>query len=171
MVDVAEDQLDDDSASGDVLPVVVGHDGSRGADRALAEGLTLARALGAPVVVVRAWSMTTAPRPDEWELGYVPPLDVYARAVHVALLEDVRPFSAAHPDVPVTLREPHADPASSLVAASRDARLLVVGARGLNPVVGLLLGSVSEQCVRHATCGVLVTRGRVDDGAGTVAGP
>ncbi len=52
--------------------VVVGHDGSRGADQALSEALGLASALAAPVLVVRAWSIATAPRPDGWEFGYVP---------------------------------------------------------------------------------------------------
>ncbi len=36
--------------------------------------------------------------------------------------------------------------------------MLVVGARGLDGLLGMLLGSVSEQCVRHATCPVLVVK-------------
>jgi nucleotide-binding universal stress UspA family protein len=35
--------------------------------------------------------------------------------------------------------------------------LLVVGARGRNPVTSLLLGSTSENCARHAHCPVMVT--------------
>jgi nucleotide-binding universal stress UspA family protein len=41
--------------------IVVGHDGSHGADQALAEALVLARALGGRVALVRAWSLATAP--------------------------------------------------------------------------------------------------------------
>ncbi|WP_367183942.1 universal stress protein, partial [Ferrimicrobium sp.] len=36
--------------------------------------------------------------------------------------------------------------------------LLVVGASGHGSVVGALIGSVSEYCVHHATCPVVVVR-------------
>lgn len=49
-------------------------------------------------------------------------------------------------------------PAAALVRLSRDADLLVVGSRGLGGFAGVLLGSISQHCVRHATCPVLVAR-------------
>jgi len=45
-----------------------------------------------------------------------------------------------------------------LIEAAEGADLLVVGSRGHGAVVGLLLGSVSEYCVTHAHCPVVVIR-------------
>lgn len=47
-------------------------------------------------------------------------------------------------------------PARALLDMAEWAQLLVVGSRGLGGFAGMLLGSVSQQCVRHATSPVLV---------------
>ena len=140
--------------------IVVGHDGSDCADYALAMALELADQLHVPVVVVRAWSIATAPRPSSWEFGYVSSFDEYFSAVHDELVRDARTSVENHLAVVVSYRAVHASPAKSLIALSRDARILVVGSRGRGGLTGMLLGSVSEQCVRHATCPVLVVRQR-----------
>jgi nucleotide-binding universal stress UspA family protein len=49
-------------------------------------------------------------------------------------------------------------PAERLIDQSKDADLLVVGSRGRGGFRGLLLGSVSQQCVSHAQCPVVVVR-------------
>ena len=140
--------------------IVVGHDGSAGAQHALVEALELADQLRLPVVVVRAWSIATAPRPPKWTFGYVSSFAEYAEAVAEALVHDAQDAVAAHPAVPVSYRAVHASPAACLIEVSRHARMLVVGTRGRGGITGMLLGSVSEQCVRHAVCPVLVVRPR-----------
>ena len=54
--------------------------------------------------------------------------------------------------------EAQGDPGSLVVEASKDADLVIVGSRGLNPVQRLLLGSVSSKVVHRAECDVLVVR-------------
>jgi nucleotide-binding universal stress UspA family protein len=44
------------------------------------------------------------------------------------------------------------------VNVAKDADLIVVGSRGLNPVQRILLGSVSSKVVHRAECDVLVVR-------------
>lgn len=50
------------------------------------------------------------------------------------------------------------DPAKTMIDMSRDADLLVVGSRGRGGFKGLLLGSVSQQCLQHSHCPVVVVR-------------
>jgi nucleotide-binding universal stress UspA family protein len=138
--------------------LVVGHDRSAGADAALELALQLASELKAPAVILRAWSMVTAPRPANWAFGYVPSEDELAEAVHDEPLADTRARTARFPDVDLTFRVDHRGPARALIGASREARMLVVGSRGLGGFGELVLGSVSDQCVRYAACPVLVAR-------------
>ncbi|WP_120340250.1 universal stress protein [Cryobacterium soli] len=140
--------------------IVVGHDGSADADRSLAVALDLAAGLSAPVTIVRAWSIDTAPRPANWEFGYVSSYSDYAAAVRSRLTADTRAAVTAHPGVDVEYRVALGAPAKTLIEVSRGSRMLVVGSRGRGGLAGMLLGSVSEQCVRHADCPVLVVRPR-----------
>jgi nucleotide-binding universal stress UspA family protein len=61
-------------------------------------------------------------------------------------------------DVTVTGETSEQAPAPALIAAAKGADLLVVGSRGLGGFQGLLIGSVSQYCTRHATCSVVVVR-------------
>lgn len=138
--------------------LVVGHDGSACADTALVTAMGLAETLRAPVVVVRAWSVTTAPRPANWTFGYVSTAEELQRAVLDALTADVADIVTAHTSVTVSYLAIHGDPAACLIELSRTARMLVIGSRGLGGVAELLLGSVSDEVVRRARCPVLVTK-------------
>jgi nucleotide-binding universal stress UspA family protein len=140
---------------------VVGHDGSAHATAALGTAMRFAAALTAHVTVVRAWSFSTAPRPESWAPGYMPPLEDFEASCRSALENDVAEARERHPDVRITTTVVHGSPAEKLIEASRSAEMVVVGSRGHGGFAGLLLGSVSEQVVRHASCAVLVEK-RVD---------
>jgi nucleotide-binding universal stress UspA family protein len=137
--------------------VVVGHDGSKCAQEALAWAGRLARRADIELHVVRAWAMVTAPQPPSWTPGYVPPLTDWEKAVHDQLTGHVA-AAGLDPAVRVTCHVIHKAPAEGLMNAAAGAHLLVVGARGRGGFRGLLLGSVSDQLVHHAPCPVTVVR-------------
>jgi nucleotide-binding universal stress UspA family protein len=58
--------------------------------------------------------------------------------------------------VTVQARVLQGPPALVLEQAAADADLLVVGNRGFGGFAGMVLGSVSEHCIHHATCPVVV---------------
>lgn len=145
------------------LPIVVGNDGSDFARLALRKALWLAQQLKAEVRVVRAWSISTAPRPSTWSPGFVPPADDFEAIVKERLAKEVAPIAAEYTDVQVHLETPHGPAGRELLKASANARLLVVGTRGIGGFKGLLMGSVSNQVVEHAPCDVLVVRKGTDE--------
>lgn len=61
-------------------------------------------------------------------------------------------------DAEVELLALPGEPAATLIDMSSNAELLVVGSRGRGGFKGLLLGSVSQQCLQHARCPVVVVR-------------
>ena len=94
--------------------------------------------------------------------GTYPSLAVDVSAVHGAaaqLLEDATSdVNGGGDGVEIERRVVEGAPGAVLVEESRDADLLVVGSRGHGGFVGLLLGSVSQQCAHHATCPVVIVR-------------
>jgi len=137
--------------------ILVGHDGSECAQHALRWAGELARRADMDLHVLRAWSMTSAPRPASWSPGYVPPMEDWAGAVLEELTKQVT-AARLDPAVRISCHVVHRSPAKGLIETAKGADLLVVGARGRGGFGGLLLGSVSDQCVHHAPCPVTVIR-------------
>ncbi|TKJ32855.1 universal stress protein [Blastococcus sp. CCUG 61487] len=136
--------------------IVVGHDGSKCAQEALVWAGRLAARADVDLHVVRAWSITTAPRPGS-AAGYVPPLPEWEQAVKDELEAHVR-LAGLAPEVRVTCHVAHRPAEQVMMQAAEGANLLVLGARGRGGFAGLLLGSVSDKLVRHAPCPVTVVR-------------
>ncbi|MED7955066.1 universal stress protein [Streptomyces sp. BE303] len=135
--------------------VVVGVDGSPSSMAALRWALEFARLSGSAVEAVAAWDY---PPLSGWGLS-VPGPEI-EEAARLALADVVkREAEAIRPPVPIRQRTEYGHPADILLEASRRARLLVVGTRGLGGFTGTLLGSVSRHCVEHAHCPVVVVRG------------
>ncbi|MHC5795881.1 universal stress protein [Lacisediminihabitans sp. FW035] len=136
--------------------IVVGHDGSKDSDHALEVAFEFAGKLGVDIVVVRSWSIDTAPHGALYDNGYVSSFDEVTEKVGAMLGADTAGIAARYPGVTLHHRAALAQPAQLLAELSTSALMLVVGPRGLGGFAGLLLGSVSSHCVQLATCPVLV---------------
>jgi nucleotide-binding universal stress UspA family protein len=136
--------------------VVVGVDGSPSSRRALRWALEQAEATGAKVVAVLAWQV---PRNFGTGVMVMPGAQWDAEARNT-LRSAVAPASSERPRVAVEQRVVEGHPVEVLLHEARDADLLVVGNRGLGGFAGALLGSVSQHCVHHATCPVVVIHDR-----------
>jgi len=138
--------------------IVVGVDGSDESKEALRWALEEARLRDATVRAVYAWRDPYVLAP-----GFGLPEDFEFDALRERAVETldavVAEVAGKTSHVPVEGVVAEGPAGSVLVQAAEGAELLVVGSRGHGGFVGLLLGSVSQQCVTHAPCPVLVVRG------------
>lgn len=145
--------------------VMIGVDGSVPSRHALRWAAAVARAKGVRLRAVSAWqypssstplfSLTEQPDPDQ--------MAELARTALAAVVEEELGGHAHEIDLEV-----HKGPAGRvLIEQARDAgvSMVVVGARGLGGFRGMLLGSVSQQCVEQLPCPVVVIRGDEEPGA------
>jgi nucleotide-binding universal stress UspA family protein len=150
--------------------IVVGVDGSEGSLAALRWALAEARLRGSSVRAVHAYQ---SPPLSATEVGMgiaggigVPAMytdhseqlrqaiETEARNVIEQSLRGVATDSFEGLEIE---RAPVEGPAAqTLIEAGRGAELLVVGSRGRGGFVGLLLGSVSQQCALHPPCPVVI---------------
>jgi len=135
--------------------IVVGVDGSDSSKDALRWALRQAELTESRVESVIAWSYPVM----VGGFGFGPvsgmALDFKGTAASTlahSLAEVADPASPVK--VSSTVAEGH--PADVLLRASKDADLLVVGSRGHGGFTEALLGSVSQHCVHHATCPVVI---------------
>jgi nucleotide-binding universal stress UspA family protein len=150
--------------------IVVGLDHSPAARSALAYALREAVRRDVPVEVVTAaetpvdWGAVHGARPDPamWPSPEQVRAEAATRAARV--VDEVRAELAEDVDIPpiVTVTAVLGPAAPALLRAARGAALLVVGSRGRGTVASTMLGSVSRECVLHATGPVTVVPA-VDD--------
>jgi nucleotide-binding universal stress UspA family protein len=141
--------------------IVVGVDGSENSIEALRWAIDEARRMDATIDAVMAWSLPWYSSLSDPLMAGAAPFDPAGmqRDVELALERAVTTACRGRRDLPVIERIAIEDrPAHALLETAKGADLLVVGARGAGGFAGLLLGSVSTQCVNHATCPVAVIR-------------
>jgi nucleotide-binding universal stress UspA family protein len=137
--------------------IVVGVDGSESSRIALRWAADEARRRQADLDVVYSWHHPYETFVPMWGLPPWSELEGEALATLESLLADEGLSSSGVPATNAILVQGPAAPA--LLSASAGADLLVVGSRGHGAFTGMLLGSVSQHCVTHATCPVTVVPG------------
>jgi nucleotide-binding universal stress UspA family protein len=137
--------------------VLVGVDGSSESGAALKYAVAEANRRGARLRVVSTYF------PEYSVHGRTQPVTASESAIEVDLekeiqrmVEDALAGDGPHPPVEIVVA---AGPAAGvLIDRSGEVDVLVLGHRGRGGFASMLLGSVSLQCVLHASCPVIVVR-------------
>ncbi len=132
--------------------IVVGVDGSKESEHAIAFALEEAALRGSTVDAVHSWL------PMGPETGYRTWIEQTESNFQQQLADSLAPYRAKYPGVQVLERVLTGPPAERLATLSADAGLVVVGSRGLGRVVGAFLGSVSQSLLHHAQGVVAVVK-------------
>jgi nucleotide-binding universal stress UspA family protein len=131
--------------------IVVGVDGSEHSNAALKWALADAHRHSGMVTAVLAWQLPFVSFPGAFDR------DELEEAYKKFLIDTVSAI-APTPAVPLETLVAEGDPTESLVEASKDANLLVMGIRGRSRFAGLLLGAVSQAVAANAHCPVVLVK-------------
>ena len=144
-----------ESSSGPVPPVVVvGVDGSPNSIKAAQIALREAAWRGAKVRAVIAWQFPAVYGVEGAIYVSDSDMEQGAAATLETALAQACPDAAARGSIERVVQVGSA--ADLLATESKSADLVVVGARGHGGFIGLVLGSVTTQVVKHSHCPVLV---------------
>ena len=134
-------------------PILVGIDGSPGSIAALRWAAEEARCHDRALTVLYAFAPIAS---YGYPLAPVPDMiEAFTEGAENALDEALAEVFGDKRPEGVRREVQQGNPAAVLIEASQHAGLLVVGARGHGH---FLLGSVSDRCVHHAHCPVVVVR-------------
>ncbi|MFC4495663.1 universal stress protein [Streptomyces ovatisporus] len=139
-------------------PIIVGVDGSPANRRAIDFAFAEASLREVDLVAMHVWSEWTVPPspPPDKAMAYAKKPGELREEEEALLAEALSGCCEQYPDVRVKLHSVRGRTREELLAASRNARMLVVGARGRGGFTGMLLGSVSQAALHHAHCPVVV---------------
>lgn len=147
----------DHNTTGHARRIVVGVDGSDCSKAALKWAIAQAQRTQATVEAVAAWQ---DPMMYGYGLGVAPVVlaEDSIQAITEKVLEETVSELATDAGQPVQVntRVRPGHPATVLLESAVGAEMLVVGSRGHGTFAGILLGSVSQHCVQHAPCPVVV---------------
>lgn len=133
--------------------IVIGYDGSPGSRAALEWAAAAADRMLTPLRIVEAFEIVIVTRPSP---GKIVPLEAVRTARQEGLDKAAAAVRAQYPTLRVETSLVGGAAAKTLVDAAQDAKLVVLGSRGLGGWSSLLIGSVAVQVTTHAECPVVV---------------
>jgi nucleotide-binding universal stress UspA family protein len=136
--------------------IVVGVDGSKLSETAIGYAFRQAAETRDRLTAVHAWTDPLTPNELGWTMSTLYDPVAYARDQEILLAESLAGWAEKYPEVPVIRRVLHEQPVRALASVASNARLLVVGCRGLGVMRSMLLGSVSHGVLHLASCPVAV---------------
>lgn len=151
-----------DAEQGRRRRVVVGVDGSAESRAALRWATEQAQLRDAELEVVTAWELPFVGLATSYafEPGGLPDPTEWRQRAERTLEHTVTEVFGGEPPVKLVRTVEQGNAAQVLLTRAHAADMLVLGTRGTGGFVGLRVGSVSEHCVRHADCTVVVVRER-----------
>ena len=151
--------------------ILVPLDGSEHSDRALTTALQIAKNFNSEITLLHVYSVTVTPvvipEPTTLNPTGVPiatsaevskMVDAARDAGKKILADGEQKVRAESVPVETSLREGNSP--QEIVKAAKEGQfdLIVIGARGIHRLRDLLMGSVTEGVVKHASCSVLVVK-------------
>jgi nucleotide-binding universal stress UspA family protein len=131
--------------------IVIGVDGSEKGNAALRWAVDEAVVHQGEITAVFAWQMPFIGIPGAFDR-------VELEELSKKFLQETIAMAIPDEPVPITKLVAEGDVSESLLVASKGADLLVLGSRGRGGFAGLKLGSVSQECVTHAECPVVIIK-------------
>ena len=141
--------------------IVAGVDGSESSVSALRWAIRQAALTGAAVDAVIAWHYPDLAAASGYGMGTgtIEPAYDFRESAEKIVADAISSTLDPASNVPVRALVAQGHAAQVLLDASAGASQLVVGSRGRGGFAEALLGSVSQHCVQHAVCPVVVVRG------------
>ena len=152
--------------------ILVPLDGSEHSLKALTVAIQIAKKFGAKISLIHVYSLAVAPNMPPEPTTLTPPIPVMtpsevSRTIEATrkaglnvLAEGEQKVKAEGVEVESMLKEGHTVQEIIKTAVEDKFDLIVIGARGISKIRELLLGSVTDGVIHHASCPVLVIKSR-----------
>lgn len=137
--------------------IIVAVDGSEAAEKAFKKSLEIVKRNNARLVLAHVVDSRTFATAEAYDRTLAERAEEYAKELLESYVENARDAGVSDIVKCIEYGSPKVK-IPKTIANNFDADLIICGATGMNAVERFLIGSVSENIVRHSKCDVLVIR-------------